>query len=120
LDIKPKQRPTQKPTIDLLTTIAFNSREPTTTNINIADIYYGTLITGPAMKNIQRINSIVANDHEFGIIAHHLMNYAFKTSFSLNIDSEKKKLSIIGNFDVSETLFSDISGTLKFEWNFQE
>jgi hypothetical protein len=48
------------------------------------------------------------------------MNYAFKTSFSLNIDSEKKKLSIIGNFDVSETLFSDISGTLKFEWNFQE
>ncbi len=108
------------PTIDLLTTTASNSSEPTTTSVDIADIYHGTLITGPFMRNIQKINSIVANDHEFGIIAHHLMNYAFKTSFSLNIDSEKKKLSIIGNFDVSETLFSDISGTLKFEWNFQE
>jgi hypothetical protein len=108
------------PTIDLLTTTASNSSEPTTTSVNIADIYYGTLITGPAMRNIQRINSIVANDHEFGIIAHHLMNYDLKTSFNLNIDTEKKKLSIIGNFDVSETPFSDIRGALKFEWNFQE
>ncbi len=72
------------------------------------------------MKNIQRMNSIVANDHEFGIIAHHLMNYDLETVFTFNIDTEKQKLSIVGNFDLSETLTHDITGALKFEWNFHE
>jgi hypothetical protein len=105
---------------NLLTAIGANEKKPTITSFNIADIYYGTLITGAAMRNIQRIKSIVANDDEFGIIAHHLMNYDLKTSFSLTIDTEKKKLGIVGDFDISETFISEINGALAFEWNFQE
>ena len=120
LDIKRRQRPNQKATIDLLARMMRNLTDPTTTRIRIADIYYGVIITGPAMKNIQRMNSIVANDHEFGIIAHDLMNYDLETLFTLNIDTEKQKLSIIGNFNLSESHDMDITAALKFEWNFHE
>ena len=73
------------------------------------------------MRNIQRRNSIVSNNDEFGIIAHNLMNCDLhKTSFSFNIDTEKKKLAIIGKFDMSVMFISELTGALKFEWNFRE
>ncbi len=98
----------------------FNEK-PTTANFKISDIHYGTLITGAAMRNIQRRNSIVSNNDEFGIIAHNLMNRDLhKTSFSFNIDTENKKLAIIGRFDLFEMFTSDLTKTLKFEWNFRE
>ena len=80
----------------------------TSTNFKIADIYYGTLITGAAMRNIQKTDSLVSNDDGFGIVAHRLQNYDLQTSFSLCIDTKKQKLAIIGTFNLSETFSAGI------------
>lgn len=118
--IKRKERSTAQQAKNLSTAPKMIASKPTSSSFNIADVYLGTLITGAAMKNIQKTKSIVSNDDRFGIVANHLKNYELSTSFSFQIDVEKKKLSIVGAFDVAETSFLDISGKLKFEWNFQE
>ena len=92
----------------------------TTTSFKITDIHYGTLVTGAAMRNIHRGKSIVSGYDEFGIIAHRLMNDECKTSFSFDIDIEKKKLAIKAQFALILTDNSDIATELKFEWNFRE
>ena len=97
-----------------------NNDKPTTASFKITDIHYGTLITGAAMRNIHRPNSIVDGYDEFGIIAHRLMNDEYNASFSFDIDMEKKKLAIIAKLDLTLENTSDISIELKFEWNFRE
>ncbi len=119
MNISPGKRSSKKPTIIPPIVIGTNDT-PTTNKFKITDIYYGTLITGAAMRNIQRSNSLVSNNEEFGIIAHRLRNYECQTSFSLSIDTEKRRLAIIGEFDSSLETDSALSGALKFEWSFRE
>jgi hypothetical protein len=119
LNISRVKLSSQKPIIIPPITTIINS-PPTTIDFKITGIHYGTLITGAAMRNIQRRGSIVSNNDEFGIIANHLINDDYKTSFSFEIDTEKKKLAIIGEFDLVMTIVSEVTGALKFEWNFRE
>jgi len=119
LNINRNNRPSQQPNKTPPVTTTINDK-PTTISFKITDIHYGTLVTGAAMRNIHRKNSIVSGYDEFGIIAHRLINDEYKTSFSFDIDMEKKKLAIVAEFELILTLFSDMSTQLKFEWNFRE
>ncbi len=120
MDIKRTKQPIRQPIAIPLITTTLNDK-PTTANFKISDIHYGTLITGAAMRNIQRRNSIVSNNDELGIIAHNLMNRDLdNTSFTFNIDTANKTLAIIGEFDLFEVFTSELTETLKFEWNFRE
>ncbi len=119
MNITPPKRSPQKPTI-LPPIVIGTNNTPTTNKFKITDIYYGTLITGAAMRNIQKSNSLVSNNEEFGIIAHRLRNYEYQTSFSLSIDTEKRRLAIIGEFDSFLETNSVLSRALKFEWSFRE
>ena len=122
LTIKRKQRtPQQQQSVtNPWTTITNHQPNAMNRNFQIADIYYGTLITGAAMKNLQRTRSIVANDDKYGIIAHRLMDSDYGTSFSLDIDTNKNKLNIIIRTTIFDGYEKEISTNLKFEWNFQE
>jgi hypothetical protein len=111
----PSQQPNKTPPVT--TTI---DDKPTTISFKIADIHYGTLVTGAAMRNIHRGNSIVSGYDEFGIIAHRLINDEHRTFFSFDIDMEKKKLAIVAHFDLILDDASDLVTVLKFEWNFRE
>ncbi len=119
MNIRPATQYIKKTTIIPPIVIGTNDT-PTTNKFKITDIYYGTLITGAAMRNIQRSNSLVSNNEEFGIIAHRLRNYECQTSFSLSIDTEKRRLAIIGEFDSFLETNSVLSRALKFEWSFRE
>ncbi|CAF4541298.1 unnamed protein product, partial [Rotaria sp. Silwood2] len=118
LDIKSTNRSSQQPSNTLLTTTAIIDTA-TSINIKITDIHYGTLITGAAMKNIQTENSIVYNADQFGIIAHRLITDKCN-NFRLNIDTEKKKLTIIGALDPMMTDQFVINIQVKFQWNFRD
>ncbi|CAF3855780.1 unnamed protein product, partial [Rotaria sp. Silwood1] len=101
------------------TTLAADNT-PNTVDYNIADIYYGTLITGITKKNIRRGSSIVSSTDELGVIAHSLTPET-NISSSFEIDLEKKKLAIIikTSFDDFET-YCSTSNELRFEWNFRD
>jgi len=119
LNISRNNRPSQQPNKTPPVTTTINEK-PTTNSFKIADIHYGTLVTGAAMRNIYRANSIVSGYDDFGIIAHRLINDEHKTSFSFDIDMEKKKLAIVAHFGLMLDDASDLSTVLKFEWNFRE
>ncbi|CAF4753912.1 unnamed protein product [Rotaria sp. Silwood1] len=118
LDIKRTNRPSQQATT-ILSTMITNIGAATSTSVKITNIHYGTLITETAMQNIPTANGIVSNIDRFGIIAHRLLIDKCK-SFQLNIDSEKKKLSIIGELDMMVMDDSVVTTQLKFEWNFRD
>ncbi|CAF2105210.1 unnamed protein product [Rotaria magnacalcarata] len=112
---KPLQQPKNTPITRTTTTTSDNISK--SLNLTITDIHYGTLITGAAMRNIQTENSTVSNDSKCGIIAHRLLTDKC-INMNLNIDTDKKKIAIIGNFQLDHTDYSDSATTLKFEWNF--
>ena len=93
---------------------------PTTVVFDITDIHCGTLITGEAMRNMHKENSIIPSDDKFGVIAYCLMDKKDYTSFKFTIDIEKKKLAIIGETALISMDCSDKNTELKFEWNFRE
>ena len=72
------------------------------------------------MKNIHEINSTASTSHAFGIVAQHLMNNDLEISYSLQIDTIKKKLAVVGTFNAHDTEMFETSTAVKFEWNFQE
>ncbi|CAF3432324.1 unnamed protein product [Rotaria sp. Silwood1] len=118
LDIKRTNRSSQQAST-ILSTMITNIGAATSTSVKITNIHYGTLITETAMQNIPTANGIVSNIDRFGIIAHRLLIDKCK-SFQLNIDSEKKKLSIIGELDMMVMDDSVVTTQLKFEWNFRD
>ena len=89
-------------------------------DFKITNIHYGTLITGAAMRNIYKKNSIVSNPVEYGIVAHRLMNCDYKTTFSFAIDVDKKKFEIAATVTLFQLDFMETTTILKFEWDFQE
>lgn len=127
MDIKRSNRSGSQAPITQSNTEVFKSLFPTT-HFNIRDIYYGTLITGTAVRNIQRGNSTFSNNDEFGIIVHHLMTSERSFSFNLTIDIENKKLAITGTLEMHDafesewpdSFMSDSTNALKFEWDFRE
>ena len=89
------------------------------TSFTITSVHYGRLITGAAMRNILGRDSFVSNYDRLGIIAYQLIDDESKT-FDLKIDSENKKLSIVGCFQLMMNEGYEINTTLKFEWDFRE
>lgn len=89
---------------------------PDNSQYQITDIYYGTLITGAAMKNLHGTD----NNAAFGIIAQRLIDNDVEISYHLHIDTIKKKLAIVGIFNVHEPGLFEKRTTVKFEWNFHE
>lgn len=121
LVIKRKQRsPQQQSVTNLLNMLTNNLTMRPDPSFNITDIYYGTVITGAAMKNLQRTRSIIANDDKYGIIAHRLMNSDVPTAIHLDIDINKSRIAIITTTNIFDGYANDISTKIKFEWNFQE
>ena len=80
------------------------------------------------MKNLQQKTSTTSSNDAFGIVAHRLMDNDSDISFTLRVDTEKKKVAIVGIFNVYGFSYlndddnddNDRSTTVKFEWNFQE
>ncbi len=91
-------------------------------NLNITDIYYGTLITGAAMKNIYREENNVIGPKTFGIIANSLFKFGYNLPTRFLIDEKNKKFAIIvsNNSMYENTIASGVCVDLEFEWNFRE
>jgi hypothetical protein len=94
--------------------------EVTENTYPISDIYYGTLLTGAAMRNIRSSKSIVSSSDNLGIIAHRFVGHQANITFKLEIDHEKKKVVLCGSVPPYFKTDSLITSDLTLEWGFRE
>ena len=93
---------------------------------SITDIYYGTLITGAAMRNIQNRSGIVCSNDEFGVIGHPFQRNKMDVPFTITLDPEKRRIVLVGETVWSSKGTADsekkttITERLLFEWGFKE
>jgi len=93
-----------------------------TVDWNITNIYYGTLITRAAMRNIYQEDNNVTHPNRFGVIAHSLIENGTNLSSRFVIDEKNKKFAIIiSNSATYNNMIADgVSIDIQFEWNFRE
>ncbi len=78
-------------------------------NFDITNVHYGTFIVGIAMKEI-------TGDKDYGLIAHRLVNDEKNIRFRLQIDTQKREISILVYYESLYTLGSTVN--LAFTWPF--
>jgi hypothetical protein len=90
-------------------------------DLKITGIYYGTLITRAAMRNIYKEDNIT-DDKQLGIIAHELAISGYNLPSRFRIDEQSKKFTILvsNNSMYDITIADDVTIDLLFEWNFHE
>lgn len=81
-------------------------------NFDITNVYYGTFIMKAAMSKITGANST----HDYGFIAHQLVNNNDNIRFSLRIDIQKREISITVSCGSVSVFDSTIN--LAFTWPF--
>ncbi len=81
-------------------------------NFDITNVHYGTFIMGAAMNKITGANT--AND--YGLIAHRLVNNEHNIRFRLQINIQKREISIIVSYGSMSMFGSTVN--LAFTWPF--
>ena len=115
----PKSNGQQRPKTTT-TTQAVENR-PKIIDLNITGIYYGTLITRAAMKNIDKENN-TTNDKRLGIIANELTLSGYNLPSRFIIDEQSRKFAIVISNDsrYDPAIPNGASIDLIFEWSFRE
>ncbi len=81
-------------------------------NFDITNVHYGTFIMGAAMNKITGANT--AND--YGLIAHRLVNNEGNIRFRLQINIQKREISVIVSYGSMSMFGSTVN--LAFTWPF--
>ena len=102
-------------------TQTLGEKNVSTVSYSISDIYYGTLITGAAMRNIhKRPSSIVSSHDEFGVIGHSFSGTGINVPFTVTLDPKKRKIALVGETTSNTAGVMDVTDRLSFEWRFSE